>query len=101
MCVEKIISNEEVRKDPGNTTIPGADAIVRAPFGSHPFASPRFYLTDEDHLREYLAAARVLVKNDHGRPMQAYLEKYIFEPKDHVAYLETVGMRRLFPLSEF
>ena len=101
VCAEKIVSNEEIRKDPGRTSIPGADAIVRAPFGSHPFASPGFYLTDESHLREYLAAAEALVKNDDGLPMQAYLGKYIYEAKDHMGYLETVGMRRLFSLSEF
>lgn len=101
VCVEKIISNEEIRKDPAKTSIPGADAVVRTPFGSHPFASPGFYLTDEGHLREYLAGADALVKNDDAGPMQAYLEKYIYGPEDHMAYLEAVGLRRLFSLSEY
>lgn len=98
---EKIVSNEVIRRDPALTSIPGADAVVRAPFGSHPFASPGFYLADDEHLREYLAACNALVRSDDPGPLRAYLARYVYEPEDHVAYLETIGLRRLLSLSEY
>lgn len=101
VCAEKIVSNEEIRKDPAKTSIPNAEAVVRAPFGSHPFASPGFYLADEAHLREYLAAANALVRDGDGGAMQRYLAQYIYDREDHLAYLEAVGLRRLLSLSEF
>lgn len=101
VCAERIVSNEEIRRDPMKTSIPGADAIVRSPFGSHPFASPGFYRTDEVHLREYLAACSHRVRNDDDGPLQEYLHNYIEEPEDHIAYLDAVGIRRLMSLSEY
>lgn len=99
--VEKIVANEEIRRDPARTSIPGADAVVRAPFGSHPFASPGFYLSDDAHLREYVAACNAQVRSDDAGPLRAYLERYVYGPDDHVAYLETIGLRRLLSLSEY
>ncbi len=101
VCAEKIVSNEEIRKDPGRTSIPGADAVVRAAFGSHPFAGPGFYLTDETHLLEYLAACAALTKDGDNDLLKAYFDKYVYEPADHVAYLEKIGIRRLLSLNEF
>ena len=37
--VEKIVSNEDVRANAWLTTIVGADAVVRMPYGAHPFYS--------------------------------------------------------------
>src|SRR5271168_2208634 len=54
--VEQVIANEEIRADPWATTIAAADAIVRAPFGAHPFYSRGFYITDGPHLHGYLQA---------------------------------------------
>lgn len=101
VCVEKIVSNQEIRKEPLRTSIPGADAIVRTPFGAHPFSSPGFYRVDEEHLREYLAAAEPYVKKGDRGPFEKYLAKYIFGPKDHMDYLEVIGVKRLFSLHEF
>jgi glutaconate CoA-transferase subunit A len=101
VCVEKVVSNQEIRKDPQKTTVPGADAIVRSPFGSHPFSSPGFYAVDETHLGEYLSAARAYVRAGDRDPFERYLDTYIREPRDHVEYLERIGMRQLFSLYEF
>ena len=46
VTVDKVIPNEEVRANPYRTSIAGVDAVVRAPYGSHPFASPGHYLED-------------------------------------------------------
>jgi glutaconate CoA-transferase, subunit A len=98
--VERIISNEQVRADPWKTTIPAADAIVRAPFGAHPFYSRGFYVQDNEHLREYSSASGDLVS---GRPerIAQYLDRYCRRPATHANYLEQIGIQRLLSLHEY
>jgi glutaconate CoA-transferase subunit A len=98
--VEKVIENAEVRKDPIRTTIPFADAIVHAPFGSHPFANPGFYLEDAKHLEEYIAAANAFTKRGENKLFEEYLNYYIIEPENNLDYLERIGLRRLLSLVE-
>lgn len=99
--VEKIVPNEYIRKSPERTTIHSAYAIVRAPYGSHPYASPGFYLEDEEHIREYVSVATIFRKDGNKRPFQEYLEKYIYQPKTHDDYLEVIGIKRLISLHEY
>jgi glutaconate CoA-transferase subunit A len=98
--VEKIISNEEVRADGWKTTIPAADAIVRAPYGAHPFYSRGFYVQDNDHLREYNDAANSAARGD-AVHLDAYLARYCHEPATLGDYLERVGIKRLLALHEY
>lgn len=91
---DKIISTEEISKDPYKTSIPGpwVDYVVHAPFGAHPTFSSGAYAVDESHLRHYLELCR------DGRTRE-YLDKYVFGPKDHWDYLERVGgMKRMTEL---
>lgn len=99
--VERLISNEEVRSDPLRTVVPGADGIIRAPFGSHPYASPGHYIEDRAHIAEYLKAATAWAKDGNRGPIEEYLERWIHSPADHAAYLEQVGIRRLLSLNEY
>jgi glutaconate CoA-transferase, subunit A len=98
--VERVISNEQVRADPWKTTIAAADAIVRAPFGAHPFYSRGFYTQDNEHLREYSSAS-----SDFGsgnkEAIAAYLERYCRRPPTHGDYLEEIGIKRLLSLHEY
>jgi len=98
--VEQVISNEQVRADPWKTTIPAADAIVRAPFGAHPFYSRGFYSQDNEHLREYSSASSdfAAAKSD---TMAAYLDRYCRCPPTHADYLEEIGIKRLLSLHEY
>jgi glutaconate CoA-transferase, subunit A len=98
--VERVISNEQVRADPWQTSIPAADAIVRAPFGAHPFYSRGFYLQDNEHLRAYSSASSDLAagKSD---TMAAYLARYCRRPSTHADYLEEIGITRLLSLHEY
>jgi len=98
--VERVISNEQVRADPWKTTIPASDAIVRAPFGAHPFYSRGFYTQDNEHLREYSAASSDFAAGK-SAPMTAYLERYCRRPPTHADYLEQIGIKRLLSLHEF
>ena len=99
VTVERVVPNEEIRKNPLATAVWNVDAVVRAPYGSHPYQSPGFYLHDEDHLNEYLRAARAAVQGDR-RPFAEYLDRYILGPANHAEYLQTVGFPRILSLHE-
>jgi glutaconate CoA-transferase subunit A len=99
--VEQIVSNEEIRRDPLKTVVPGADGVIRARYGAHPYASPGHYTEDREHVREYVRAATTWAKDADRRPLEAYLARYVLEPADHVEYLERVGLRRLLSLNEY
>lgn len=99
--VEKVIANEEVRANPWATTIGGADAIVRAPYGAHPFYSRGFYVQDNDHLRLYTEAATAAAQDGRPEQLHAYLTQYCREPATHGDYLERVGIKRLLGLYEY
>jgi glutaconate CoA-transferase, subunit A len=99
--VEQIVSNERIRQNPAATSIPGADAVVRAPYGAHPFASHGYYPADEQHILEYVAAATDWLKTGSRSRLEEYLDRYIREPADHVEYLERVGVRQVLALSEY
>jgi glutaconate CoA-transferase subunit A len=98
--VETIVGNHEIRKNPETTAIPGADGVVHAPFGSHPFASPGYYIHDEEHMREYLAAADAWLRTDDHEPLDEYFDKYVHNAPTHWDYLELFGPRRLHGLTE-
>lgn len=99
--VESIVSNEEIRKDPLKTAIPGADGVIRARFGAHPYASPGYYTEDQAHIRDYVKAATAWAKDNDFGPLAAYLDRFVTGPADHVEYLERVGLRRLLSLNEY
>lgn len=99
--VERIVSNEEIKRDPIKTTVAGADGVIRAPFGSHPYSSPGFYTEDQAHIQEYVKAATQWAKGGDYAPVKAYIDEYVMQPEDHIAYLERVGLKRLFSLNEY
>jgi glutaconate CoA-transferase, subunit A len=90
--VERIVSTEVIRRDPERTVYWRDTTVVRAPFGTHPYSSGAM-IADEDHLQEFLGAAR------DGEPgLTAYLDRYVRGPADHEDYLVQVGARRLVSL---
>lgn len=98
--VERVVANEHVRADPWKTTIPAVDAIVRAPFGAHPFYSRGFYSQDNDHLREYTSISSDFAAGK-SEAMTTYLERYCRRPPTHADYLEQIGIKRLLSLYEY
>lgn len=99
--VERIVSNEEIKRDPLRTSIAGAEGVIRAPFGAHPYSSPGFYREDQAHIAQYVAAATAWAKSADRAALDAYLRDYIYEPEDHFAYLERVGVRKFLSLHEY
>ena len=97
--VERVVSNEEIRRSPERTALL-AHGVVRAPFGAHPFSSPGHYLEDRAHIGELVEAGRQFARSGDRGPFEAYLDRYVRGPVTHVDYLEAVGLRRLLSLHE-
>jgi acyl CoA:acetate/3-ketoacid CoA transferase alpha subunit len=87
ISAEEIIPTEEIRKYSDRTIIPYylVDAVVHAPFGSHPGEMAYMYDRDDACYREWIDASQT------ADGAQAYLAKYVYDVKDHQAYLDLIG----------
>ncbi|MCJ7715774.1 MAG: hypothetical protein MUO54_04545, partial [Anaerolineales bacterium] len=96
ISTEKIISTDEIRRQPDRTIIPYylVDAVIEAPFGSHPGEMCYEYERDEPHIKSWVEASK------DPDTTQKYLQKYIYDLKDHQAYLELIGSERLQELKD-
>ncbi|WP_141005537.1 CoA transferase subunit A [Nocardioides humi] len=100
VSVERICSTEQVRANPLATSIAGADGVVRAPFGAHPFSADGFYVPDADHIKTYLVAADTWLRTDDREPLEEYLDRYV-RGVVHADYLDRIGHPALLGLNEF
>ena len=84
---ERLIPNDEIRRDPTQTVIPFfcVDAVCEVPYGSYPGNMPYEYFSDEQHLCAWLKAEEDL---DTYCP---FLEKYIHGVSGFVDYLQRCG----------
>jgi glutaconate CoA-transferase subunit A len=84
---ERLIPNDEIRRDPTATVIPFfcVDAVCEVPFGSYPGNMPYEYFSDEEHLCAWLQAERDL------KEYHAFLERYLFGVRDFDDYLQRCG----------
>jgi glutaconate CoA-transferase subunit A len=84
---ERLIPNEEIRRDPNQTLIPFfcVDAVCEVPFGSYPANMPYEYFSDEAHLKLWLEVERDLEK------YEQFLNRYLFGVKDFWEYLQLCG----------
>ena len=94
---ERVVPNSVIRKNPLMTTIAYADCVVEAPYGSHPYSAHGMYKEDVEFIKDYVACSAANRKGD-SDTWDAYLKKHVHDPKDHVAYLETVGIGKLLDL---
>ncbi len=87
LSCERLISNEEIRRDPTSTIIPFfcVDAVCEVPFGSYPGNMPYEYYSDEEHLQKWLS-----VEEDIPAHL-AFLEQHVFGVRDFSHYLELCG----------
>jgi glutaconate CoA-transferase subunit A len=94
LSAEEIVPTDEIRKYPDRTLIPYylVDAVVHAPFGSHPGEMAYLYGRDEPALREWIEASKT------AEGAQAYLNKYVHAVKNHREYLDLIGQERLTQL---
>lgn len=91
VSAEEIVSTDEIRKHPERTVIPYylVDAVVHAPYGSHPGEMAYLYGRDEAGIKEWVEMS----KTEEGA--QAYLQKYVYGLKSHAEYLALLGKERL------
>lgn len=94
---EKIITEEEIRRQPELTTIPYwcVDAVVEQPYGSYPGNMPYEYFSDEEHLLEWLA-----VEKDEEQ-YKNFIKERIHDIKDFKEYLDKfAGIEKLKKLKD-
>jgi len=93
---EELISSDEIRKYPDRTIIPWflVDALVVHPYGSHPGEMCYCYDRDPQHLEAY----RRSIKTSQGT--REYLQRYVYDLKNHIEYLDLIGEERLQELRE-
>jgi glutaconate CoA-transferase, subunit A len=94
VSVDRIVSTDTIRRSNHLTKLPSAmvDAVVEAPFGAHPTASPSLYRSDEAHLKEYVKSSVS------GETFAGYLERYVRQAAP-AAYLDAIGGSRLAALA--
>lgn len=98
VSAEEIVDREVIRHSVEakiqGATIPGmlVDAVTHAPFGAHPTACYDLYDLDTEHLRAYVETGR------DPKNLQAYLQKFVFNTKSHMDYLNLIGVEKLFEL---
>lgn len=87
ISTEKLVPNEEIRLNPQLTVIPYwcVDAVVEAPYGSHPGNMPCEYWFDEDFFKMFLEMG----KTEAGTAQ--FFEEYVHSTKDFEEYIEKVG----------
>jgi glutaconate CoA-transferase subunit A len=85
VTAEAIVPEEEIRRHPDRTVIPGfaVDAVVHVPFGSYPHECYGLYESEPAHFTEYVDGIRA-----HGADGVArYLDRFVYGPATHEAYL--------------
>jgi len=84
---EEIIQSKKLREFPEHNYIPffRVSAIVKVPYGAHPYACYRYYDYDPQFLRLYHEQA-----TDDGS-FKEFLDEYIYGVSDWEEYLEKIG----------
>jgi len=84
---ERLVPEEEGRRDPTQTVIPFwcADAVCEVPCGSYPGNMPYEYFSDEEHLRRWLEVEKDAAAH------RAFLEEYLFGVRAFAESLHKCG----------
>ena len=91
VSAEEIVPTEEIRVNPDRTIIPYflVDAVVHAPYGSHPGEMAYDYGRDEPGIKVWMDMSKT------AEGAKEYLDKYVYGVKNHDEYLELVGEEKL------
>jgi len=91
VTTERIISNDQVRRNPDQTKIPFfcVDAVVEVPFGCLPHECYGEYEPDFQHMDFYVKL--MMGKGPEG--VREYLDKYVYGPPTWSDYLEMRGLK--------
>jgi glutaconate CoA-transferase subunit A len=87
ITTERIIPNEEIRRQPHATFIPFwcVDAVIEVPYGSYPGNMPYEYFSDEEYLKKWL--------NEEKDPdkFKKFFKEQILDTKNFYEYLDLNG----------
>lgn len=86
VTAEEIVDDEEARRHPDRTIIPGlvVDAVIPAPLGAFPGECYGLYETDFSHFDLYVGLI-----NDRGLDgAREYLDRFVYGPTSHQEYLD-------------
>lgn len=85
MTAEEIVSDDEIRRHPDRTVIPGfaVDALVHVPYGSYPHECYGRYDAEPAHFTVYVDG----IKERGAAGVTDYLERYVYAPRTHADYL--------------
>lgn len=91
VSAEEIVETDAIRARPDRTIIPYylVDAVVHAPWGSHPGEMAGMYERDSAEYGAFVEAAKTVEGTD------AFLHRTIHQLPSHEAYLELYGAERL------
>jgi glutaconate CoA-transferase subunit A len=95
ITTERIISNEDIRREPIRTAIPFylVDAVCEVPYGSYPGNMAYEYFSDEEHLQQWLKAEK------DPAAFKEFLDKNIYNCSTHYDYLRlNGGMEKMWEL---
>lgn len=99
VTVEKIVSNEEIRRTPELTKIPFfcVDAVVEVPYGAFPYDVYGCYEPVHEHFRGYYKGFETTKNAEENT--RNYIEKYFMAPKSFEDYLELFGVQTVIKYS--
>jgi acyl CoA:acetate/3-ketoacid CoA transferase alpha subunit len=91
VTVEKIVTNQTIRKRPELTIIPSflVDAIVEVPYGAYPTGLFGFYNYDIDHLKYAYEQSRS------EEAFKKYLDEFIFRVDNYAQVIRRIGSKRI------
>jgi glutaconate CoA-transferase subunit A len=89
VTAEEIVPEEEIRRHPDRTVIPGfvVDALAHVPYGSYPHECYGLYDADPTHFTEYVAG----IEARGAEGVTRYLDQFVYGPSTHAEYLARFG----------
>jgi glutaconate CoA-transferase subunit A len=93
VTAEEIVSEDEIRRHPDRTVLPGflVDALAHVPYGSYPHECYGLYDAEPEHFSTYVDA----IRERGAAGVAGYLERYVYAPGSHADYLALFGEARL------
>ena len=93
VTAEEIVSEEEIRRTPDRTIIPGfiVDALVHVPHGAYPHECYGLYDAEPGHFGAYVES----INARGSAAVQEYLDRYVYDPATHAEYLALFGTTAL------
>ncbi|MEG6508874.1 CoA transferase subunit A [Methyloligella sp. 2.7D] len=97
LTTERIVSNDQIRRMPDHTKIPFmcVDAVVEVPYGAAPHECYGLYEPMMKHMEAYVAQ----VNADPVEGMKAYLDRFVYGPKNWTEFLSLIGMEEIVEAS--